>query len=58
MPPKNKQDDPEQSRRFIEMAQEHGADGSTEALDRAVKKLASHGRKVPKPKRKRSAAKA
>lgn len=54
---KPKQDDPAQSKRFIEMAQEHGADGSPAALDRAVKKLATYGRTVPKPKRKQSTGK-
>lgn len=33
-------DDPEQSRRFIELAQEHEAEGTDAALAHAVKKLA------------------
>jgi hypothetical protein len=38
---KQKFDDPEQSRRFIEAAKEHEADGDDAALARAVKRLAS-----------------
>jgi hypothetical protein len=48
--PRTKQDDPEQSRRFIEMAGELGAKGSRGSLDRAVKKLAAHARLQPKSK--------
>ena len=51
-----KADDPEQSRRFIEMAQEREAEGSSAALERAIKTLAPHGRLKPKnPKRKKKA---
>ena len=38
--PAPKPDDPEQSKRFIETAQETGADEDTEALERAFKKIA------------------
>jgi hypothetical protein len=34
-------DDPEQSKRFIEIAREVEADGSKEGFDRAFKKVAS-----------------
>ena len=34
-----KQDDPEQSKRFIETAEEVGADTDDEALERAFKKI-------------------
>jgi hypothetical protein len=41
MPRKSsKPDDPEQSKRFIETAEEVGADKDEEALDRAFKKIA------------------
>lgn len=39
-PPPNA-DDPEQSRRFIEIAKEAGADGSKEEFERAFKKVAA-----------------
>jgi hypothetical protein len=42
-----KPDDPEQSKRFIETAEEVGADRDDEALERAFKKIAE--RKHPKP---------
>jgi hypothetical protein len=51
MPNKPKHDDPEQSRRFIELAQEREAQFIRPALDRAVKKIAMQERKEPKPKR-------
>jgi hypothetical protein len=38
--PATKRDDPEQSRRFIETAEEVGADRDEEALERAFKKIA------------------
>jgi hypothetical protein len=38
--PERKPDDPEQSKRFIDTAKEHGAD-DPKALDRAFKKVAS-----------------
>jgi hypothetical protein len=38
--PKPQPDDPEQSKRFVETAKEHGADDA-KALDRAFKKIAS-----------------
>jgi hypothetical protein len=49
MPPKSdrKPDDPEQSKRFIETAEEVGADTDDEALERALKKVAA--RKESKP---------
>jgi hypothetical protein len=52
--PMHKPDDPEQSKRFIEMAQELEADGDAEAFDRAFKKVAAAKRQPPtKPKRKK-----
>ncbi len=45
-----KQDDPEQSRRFLEIAKAHKAT-KPGALKEAVKKLAPHGREPPKTKR-------
>jgi hypothetical protein len=42
--PKPKPDDPEQSKRFIEMAREIGADASREKFDRALKKVAASKR--------------
>lgn len=43
MPGKQKpnRDDPEQSKRFIEIAKEVGADDDVEALERAFKKITS-----------------
>lgn len=38
--PKPKPDDPEQSKRFIEMAREIGVDESEGAFERALKKVA------------------
>jgi hypothetical protein len=38
--PTPKPDDPEQSKRFIETAEEVGADSDEEALERAFKKIA------------------
>jgi hypothetical protein len=38
---KPKPDDPEQSKRFIETAEEVGADDDPEALERALKKISS-----------------
>jgi hypothetical protein len=37
--PKSPPDDPEQSKRFIEMAREVGADASKEAFERAFKEV-------------------
>jgi hypothetical protein len=37
--PTPKPDDPEQSKRFIEIAKEIGADDDAEALERAFKKI-------------------
>lgn len=53
--PHLKQDDPAQSRRFIEMAHEREADGGEKELARALKKLAPHKRDKAKasPKRPR-----
>ena len=52
---KPKLDNPEQSRRFIEMARERGAEHDEKDLARAVKKLAPHKRDKAKanPKRPR-----
>jgi hypothetical protein len=43
-------DDPEQSRRFIEIAEAHKADKRVPLKD-AIKKLASHQRETPKVER-------
>jgi hypothetical protein len=48
----HKQDDPAQSRRFVELAIEREAEGDDETLARAVKKLAPHRREQPKPGKK------
>jgi hypothetical protein len=48
--PAPKPDDPEQSRRFIETAEEVGADTDDKALERAFKKIASR-KKDDSPKR-------
>jgi hypothetical protein len=48
---KPKQDDPEQSRRFLELAQEREAEGDEAKLAKAVKKLAPHHGGSRKPKR-------
>jgi len=45
-----KPDDPEQSKRFIETAEEVGADGDDKALERAFKKIIPAKCDVP-PKR-------
>jgi hypothetical protein len=42
--PKPPHDDPEQSKRFIDMAREIGADANKEEFDRALKRL---GRRKP-----------
>jgi hypothetical protein len=47
---KPKQDDPEQSRRFIEIAEAHKADRRVPLKD-AIKTLASHRREPPKAER-------
>jgi len=45
-------DDPEQSKRFMEIAHEVGADGTTrEEFDRTFRKVASRPRQRPKPDR-------
>ena len=52
--PMHKPDDPEQSKRFIEMAQELEADGDEQALARALRKVAAAKRQpTTKPKRKK-----
>lgn len=48
-PPPPKADDPAQSQRFLDLAQEIGADTQDEALEGAVRQLASH---PPEPRRK------
>jgi hypothetical protein len=47
-----KPDDPEQSKRFIEAAEEVGADRDEEALERAFKKISSKSsvNRAAKPK--------
>jgi hypothetical protein len=47
--PNPKPDDPEQSKRFIDTADDVGADQDEKALERALKKIAS--RKNEKPSR-------
>jgi hypothetical protein len=45
-------DDPEQSKRFMEIAREIGADGTTrEEFDRVFRKVASRPPQRPKPDR-------
>jgi hypothetical protein len=45
-------DDPEQSKRFMEIAREVGADEATrEEFDRTFRKIASRPSKRPKPER-------
>jgi hypothetical protein len=46
--PESTPDDPEQSKRFIDMAKEVGADEDADALERAFKNIAS---KSPKEKK-------
>lgn len=48
---KPKQDDPVQSRRFLELAQEREADADDSKLAKTVKKLAAHPGGPRKPKR-------
>jgi hypothetical protein len=50
MSPKPKQDDPAQSKRFIETAREIGADESGEALERTFHKIALPRRQHEKSK--------
>jgi hypothetical protein len=56
MPPKAKPDDPEQSRRFLMLAQEHGADGTDASLRRAVEKIshAPRAAETSKPAKKKA----
>jgi hypothetical protein len=49
--PNPKSDDPEQSKRFIETAEEVGADGDDAALERAFSKIA---RSQPNPDRRKT----
>jgi hypothetical protein len=49
MPSKPKQDDPDQSKRFLDLAKEIGADAPAEALEAPVRQLAAH---PPEPRRK------
>ena len=44
-------DDPEQSKRFIEIAREVGADGTEEEFDKAFRKLTLRRPQRPKPDR-------
>jgi hypothetical protein len=44
-------DDPEQSKRFIEIAREVGAEGTQEEFDKAFRKVASRVPQRPKPDR-------
>lgn len=53
--PSPKQDDPEQSKRFIEMATELGATGTPEDFERSFQKVATAKRvKPPTPRKKRA----
>jgi hypothetical protein len=47
-------DDPEQSKRFIDLAHELGVDESNEAFDMAFKKVVRKSPYAPKPKGARS----
>jgi len=47
---KTKPDDPEQSKRFIDMAREVGADESKDALERAFEKVVRPKQVNPRPK--------
>jgi hypothetical protein len=50
----HKPDDPEQSRRFLKMAEELGADSTTAQFDRAFRKVATAKRQpTTKAKRKK-----
>lgn len=51
--PSPKLDDPEQSARFIALAQEVGAEGSPEEFGRIFRMVATATREVPKPKARR-----
>ena len=46
--PNPPRDDPEQSKRFIEIAREVEADGTKEEFERAFKKVASEKSRKPK----------
>ena len=46
--PTPRPDDPEQSKRFIEMAREVGAEGSKEDFEKAFKKVAKEKQKAKK----------
>jgi hypothetical protein len=48
--PKPKPDNPEQFKRFIDMAREIEVDESPEALDRAFNKVVRRKKDEPKPK--------
>jgi hypothetical protein len=47
MPKDRKQDDPEQSKRFIDTAREREADETEEGADKVFKKIASSKKKPP-----------
>lgn len=49
--PETPPDDPEQSKRFIDMAREVEAEGTEEDFVKAFRKLASQPPKRPKPER-------
>ncbi|MEK7994369.1 MAG: hypothetical protein AAB403_11250 [Planctomycetota bacterium] len=49
--PSPKPDDPEQSARFIALAQEVGAEGSPEEFGRIFRMVATATREAPKPKK-------
>ena len=55
--PAPKPDDPEQSARFIALAQEVGAEGSAEEFDRMFRKVSTASREAPKPKARKPRAK-
>lgn len=49
--PKPKPDDPEQSKRFIKAAREHGTDETGKAFERVFEKVARQKPSVPDKKR-------
>lgn len=52
--PKPLPDDPEQSKRFIDLAREVAAEGTEEDFIKAFRKVASQPRQRPKPEKSRT----
>jgi hypothetical protein len=50
--PKPQPDDPEQSKRFIDMAREVGAEQPSPEFERVFQKVAEKPKGVPKPRKK------